>query len=170
MSDEVVDEPKKRVFNVRLDGTGRDSAGDAQDPLEAGVGAIQKLFAGMVEAAQKAAGPEVLRNAAASNWLAQVAESLDGLAAHLRQNDSASPGSAGELMLFADRLEADLRGSAAEAQIGSLKQRLTRAIELASTKPAAGTADEVALSAGYFRAAGRSVATSLTAPAATTTT
>lgn len=168
MSDKVVDEPKQRVFNVRLDGGGLDSAGGAQDPLEAGVSAIQKLFEGMVQAAQKAAGPEVLRNAAASNWLAQVAESLDGLAAHLRTSDTASPGSAGELMLFADRVEADLRGSTAEAQIEALKRRLSRAIELASAKPGAGAADEVALSAGYFRAAGRSVATSLAAPTPTT--
>jgi hypothetical protein len=140
---------------------------NSKDPLADGLGAVQKLFEGLVKSAQNAVGPELMRNASASGWLSQVATTIEAVAKSLRAGTAASPEATGELLLFSDRLDDELTGSKLASQADSLRQRLSRVVELASASPSAAAATEVAITAGYFSAAARTASPNLSALGAT---
>ena len=130
------------------------------DGLQAGLGAIQQVFEGIVNAAKNAIGPEVLRNLQAAGWLKQVAECLDALAAGLRATAEYPPEKAGELACHVERLEVEVKESKFEVQLTSFRQRLDgvlKSLEQAEGAGAVAAAKKIGEAAGYFHAAAKTV-------------
>jgi hypothetical protein len=127
--------------------------------FEAGLGALQQVFAGFVKMAQNAVGPELVRNIQAASWLGSVAECLDAIT-NARQITNHQ---AGEIDSFVERCQAELNGSRFASQIPSFLSRLSAVAAVAART--AGTdeklsAEEIrsfASAAGYFRASAGAV-------------
>lgn len=125
-----------------------------QEGLQGGVDVLQGLFSGFVKSIQEAMGPEMMRNLAASQWLGQVAASLDEVAAAWRTGAPTPPGKSGELSCYAERLPEEVKGSRVEGQTDALRNWLElakNAIERDDTQ-----SRSVADAAGYFNAAAKS--------------
>lgn len=127
--------------------------------LESGLGALQQVFAGFAKMAQNVAGTEVVRNLTAGTWLGSVADCLEAIAS----SGTVSGAQAGELACHVERLSEELAGSKFAGQAASISSRLNAAvavIESASKSDgriAAADLQSVATTAGYFRAAAKSV-------------
>lgn len=136
--------------------------------FEAGLGALQQVFAGFVKMAQDAVGPELIRNIQAASWLSAVAECLDAItnAGQITNHQ------AGEIDSFVERCQAELNGSRFASQIPSFQSRLGAVAAVAART--AGTDEKLiaedirilASAAGYFRASAGAV-TSFTAERST---
>lgn len=136
--------------------------------FEAGLGALQQVFAGFVKMAQNAVGPELIGNIQAASWLGSVAECLDVItnAGQITNHQ------AGEIDSFVARCQAELNGSRFASQIPSFQGRLSTVAAVAART--AGTDEKlsaedirgVASAAGYFRASAGAV-TSFTADRST---
>lgn len=125
--------------------------------LETGLAAIQNLFDGIVTAAKKAVGPEMLRNFEAANWIGRVATCLEETAAAFRDAPTALAGKSGELACHLERLDAEVKASKFESQQSALRQRLDGVVQAIAAGPSAAASQKTAEAAGYFRAAANSV-------------
>lgn len=125
---------------------------DFAGALDKGMAALQNAFEGIVNAAKKAIGPELLRNAEAAAWLGGVATCLEATAA---APTTALAGKSGELACHLERLDAELNGSKFEGQKASFRQRLEAVVAAIGSGGAASAKAQEA--AGYFRAAASSV-------------
>lgn len=136
---------------------------DADDVGQAfgkGMDALKQVMGGFVEMAKEMVGPEMMRNLEASQWLSQVANSLEEAADGLRESGSAPPGKSGEISCFIERLDAETQGSKFESQRESFLSHLDGAHQLVKQLTTAETDVEHAGkirqledAAGYFRAA-----------------
>ncbi len=125
-----------------------------QEGLQGGVDVLQGLFSGFVKSIQDAMGPEMMRNLEASQWLGQVAASLDEVAVAWRAGAPTPSGKSGELSCYAERLAEEIRGSRVEGQADSLRNWLElakSAIERDDSQ-----SRSVADAAGYFSATAKS--------------
>ena len=151
----------------------KSSSGDFNEQFgksfEAGLGALQQVFAGFVKMAQNAVGPELVRNIQAASWLGSVAECLDAVA----NAGQLTNHQVGEIDSFLERCQAELNDSRFASQIPSFQSRLSAVAALAART--AGPAEKlsaedirsVASAAGYFRASAGAVM-SFTADRSTT--
>lgn len=127
--------------------------------FEAGLGALQQVFAGFIKMAQDTVGPELIRNIQAASWLSSVAECLDVIA----NAGQITNHQAGEIDSFVERCQSELNSSRFASQIPSFQSRLSAVAALAART--AGPAEKlsaedirsVASAAGYFRASAGAV-------------
>jgi len=129
------------------------------DAIQGGMDALKMVMEGVVSAAQEMVGPEGMRNLEASQWLAQVATTVEEIATGLEQKAPLA-GKAGEIACFLEQVESEVKGSKFQAQLPSFRQRLEEVTQLldrpggeGSSPPTADELKQLNDSAGYFRAA-----------------
>jgi hypothetical protein len=125
-----------------------------QEGLQGGVDALQNFFTGFVKSIQTAIGPEVMRSLSASQWLGQVAASLEEVAAAWRADSPTPPGKSGELSCYAERVIEEVKGSRVEGQSEALCEWLEIAMQAIDREDT--QSRSVADAAGYFNAAAKS--------------
>ena len=141
----------KSEFKIEID----PKIGEAfQGGLQGGVDALGQLFTGLMKSITNAVGPELVRNVSASQWLEQVATSLDEVAAAWRSDQATPVGKSGELTCYLDRIAEEVAGSRVESQLAALRDRLTQVLALVDNEQR--DLKIVTNVAGYFHASAKS--------------
>lgn len=126
-----------------------------QGGIQTGVEALGQFLSGFVKSIQDSLGPDLVRNMSASQWLAQVAASLDEVATAWQAGQPTPSGKLGELSCYLERLDEEIAHSRVESQKDALRERLSQAMAAVESEQVQAQS-MLSNAAGYFRAAAKS--------------